>query len=112
MPWQAYQGQAQTVVQDIFGRKVNQHGMTLVDWDGYMANPLIKIHLFPPTNAVLPGSATVTADGARLYFESSQNVSTNGPSTSVSFQNAGDDIPVSLSIFPDRDGLDEDYTLT
>src|SRR5271154_5759008 len=103
---------AQTGVNDIFGRSLDQHGVTLVDWDGYMANPLIQIDLLPPTNAALPGPVTLTADGARLYFEDSDAVSSNGPSTAVYFADASTPVPVRLSIFPDRDGLDEDYTLT
>lgn len=102
----------QTRVEDIFGRSLNQRGLTLVDYDGYMANPLIKFFVLPPTNAVFPGSALLTANGVRLYFESPGNVSTGGPSKTVSLTSAAARQPVRLSIFPDRDGLDEDYTLT
>src|SRR5437667_681035 len=94
---------AQTGVQDIFGRSLNQRGLTLVDWDGYMANPLIKFYLLPPTNAVLPGSASLAANGGRLYFDSPGNVSPSGPSRTVSFSNPTNKVPVNLSIFPDRD---------
>jgi hypothetical protein len=103
---------AQTTVQDIFGRTLNQHGITLVDWDGYMANPLLKFYVFPPTNGVLPGTATLTANAARLYFDASSTVSSNGPSKILSFTNAAAGVPVRLSVFPDRDGMEEDYTLT
>src|SRR5439155_15472434 len=103
---------AQTGVQDIFGRSLNQHGVTLVDWDGYLANPLIKFYVFPPTNGVLPGSATLTANGRRLYFDTPGAVSTNGPSKTVSLTSAAVGDAVRLSTFPDRDSLDEDYTLT
>jgi hypothetical protein len=72
---------AQTVVQDIFGRTLNQHGLTLVDWDGYLANPLIRFYLVPPTNAALPASATLTVNGARLYFDLPSGVGPNGPSS-------------------------------
>jgi hypothetical protein len=91
---------------------VNQHGITLVDWDGYIANPLIKIYLSPPTNSALPGSATISANGDRLYFKSSDSVSTNGPRANVPIYNQNDAVPFELSIFPDRDGMDEDYMLT
>lgn len=103
---------AQIRVSDIFGRSLNQRGVTLVDWDGYLANPLIKIYLLPPTNAVLPGSAILTADGARLYFDAPSNVGTNGPSKTISLTSATAAVLVRLSIFPDRDSVDEDYTLT
>jgi hypothetical protein len=99
-------------VVDIFGRSLDQHGITLVDCDGYMANPLIKFFVLPPTNAVFPGSATLMANGVRLYFDSPGNVSTNGPRKTISLPNATTRSPIRLSIFPDRDGTDEDYTLT
>src|ERR1035441_8803648 len=100
----AFGAKAQVSVQDIFGRSLNQHGITLVDWDGYMANPLIKLYLFAPTNAALPGSATLTAGGPRLYFDTPSTVSSNGPSKTASITNANVGVPVQLSIFPDRDG--------
>ena len=103
---------AQTGVQDIFGRSLNQRGITLVDWDGYLANPLIKFYVFPPTNAVLPGSATLTVNGARLYFDIPGNVSASGPGKTISLASATVGVAVRLSVFPDRDSLDEDYTLT
>jgi hypothetical protein len=103
---------AQTIVQDIFGRTLNEHGITLVDWDGYLANPLIKVIAFAPTNGVLPGTATLTANGSRFYFDKPSVVSSNGPSKTISLITAGVGVPVRLSLFPDRDGLGEDYTLT
>src|SRR5437762_11056610 len=95
---------AQSIVQDIFGRNLNQHGITLVDWDGYMANPLLKFYLFPPTNAILPGTAMLTATGSRLYFDTTSNVSTSGPSKTITLTNSAG-VAVRLSVFPDRDSL-------
>ncbi len=103
---------AQTGVQDIFGRSLNQRGITLVDWEGYLANPLIKFYVLPPTKAVLPGSATLTVTGARLYFDSPSNVSASGPGKTISLASATVGVAVRLSVFPDHDSLDEDYTLT
>src|ERR1035438_9151261 len=102
----------QTTVQDIFGRTLNQRGIALVDWDGYLANPLLTFYIFPPTNGALPGPATLTANGARLYFDTPANVSAAGPSKTISLTAPGVGVPVRLSVFPDRDTLDEDYTLT
>ena len=79
---------AQTIVQDIFKRPINQRGIQLVDWDGYMANPLIKFYVYPPTNAVLPGTATLTANGERLYFDKPSAVSATGPGKTIKFTNA------------------------
>ncbi len=101
---------AQSTVQDIFGRTLNQRGVTLVDWDGYMANPLMKFYLIAPTNADLPGSATLSADGARLYFANPSTVSPSGPTTTVSVTDTN--TPIYLSIFPAHDNSDGPYTLT
>ncbi len=103
---------AQTQVQDIFGRSLDQRGITLVDWDGYMANPLLQFYIFAPTNAALPGSAQLRINGPRLYFASPSGVSTNGPSKTLSLPSVATGVPIGLSIFPDRDSVDEDYTLT
>src|SRR5437016_943427 len=56
------------VVEDIFGRQVNQHGLILVDWEGYLANPAIKFFLTPPAHATFPARAILTAKEPRLYF--------------------------------------------
>src|SRR5437870_2407097 len=47
----ATSGQTQQgiVVQDIFGRTINTNGLTLVDWDGYIANPAIRFFVLPPS---------------------------------------------------------------
>jgi hypothetical protein len=103
---------AQTVVKDIFNRPINQHGIQLVDWDGYMANPLIKFYVYPPADVDLPGTATLTANGSRLYFDRPSAVSSNGPIKTIILTSATNGVPVGLSIFPDRDGAAEDYTLT
>src|ERR1051325_2369474 len=103
---------AQTRVQDIFGRSLNERGITLVDWDGYMANPLLKFYLLPPTNAVLPGSATLTADGARLYFDNAAAASPTGQSKPFSLSSPATAVPVNLSIFPAHNDPDGIYTLT
>ena len=102
----------QTTVQDVFGQTLNQRRIMLVDWDGYMANPLLTFYVIPPTNAALPGSATLTANGSRLYFDAPSNVSAGGPDKTISLTAPGIGVPVRLSVFPDRDSLDEDYTLT
>lgn len=99
--------------EDIFGRSLLPRGLTLVDWDGYMANPLIQFEIIPAvTNLAFPASVTLTANGARLYFDSPSSVGAGGPDKTMALPFAGTRLPVRLSIFPDRDGLDEDYTLT
>ena len=99
-------------VEDIFGRTITQQGLVLVDWEGYIANPAIKFFVLPPTNATFPATATLSADGVRLYFDLPSTVGSNGPAKSLSFSDATQRVPVQISIFPDRDTLDENYSLS
>ncbi len=103
---------AQVRVLDVFDRELNERGITLVDWDGYMANPLIQLYCLPPTNAVLPGSALLRADGERLYFGEGGTVGAAGPATTLYFYDMTTPVPVSLSIFPAHQDADADATLT
>src|SRR5258708_31604784 len=59
----------EVVVKDIWNRRLNEYGITLVDWQGYMANPAIQFELTPPADAVFPATATLLADNDRLYFD-------------------------------------------
>src|SRR5262245_2258792 len=102
----------QVRVEDIFGRPLNERGITLVDRDGYMANPLVTSYLLPPANAVFPAMATLKAAGVRLYFDAPSEVTSNGPSKTISFKNATNRVPIRLSIFPDHDSVEEQYLLT
>src|SRR4051812_2278376 len=99
-------------VEDIFGRTITERGLVLVDWEGYMANPAIKFFVIPPTNATFPATATLSADGVRLYFDLPSTVDPIGPTKTLSFTNAAQRVPVQISIFPDRDCLDENYSLS
>ncbi len=100
------------VVTDRFGRDVTRHGLTLVDWEGQIANPAIRFTVKPPAGTAPGVRATLAADGGRLYFDLPSEVGEKGPSKTIAFADASTPVPVLISIFPDRDGLDERYTLT
>ena len=97
---------------DIFERDLKTNGITLVDWDGYLANPAIKFYLHAPKGLTHPATATLSANGARLCFDLPSSVGSNGPAKTLTFDRETEKAPVLLSIFPDRDGLDEDYQLS
>jgi hypothetical protein len=46
-------------IEDLFGRRVNDRGLTLVDWDGFMANPAIKFFVIPPAGTAIPARAVL-----------------------------------------------------
>lgn len=98
------------VIEDMFGRRLNEHGMVLVDWEGQIANPAIKIFLKPPPEAGFPARAEITATESRLYFDLPSTATGEGPTKTVIFPNATA-LPILVSIFPDRDGLDEEHIL-
>jgi len=101
---------APLVVEDVFGRRLNRHGLLLVDWDGYMANPAIKFFLIPPRDAALPARAVLTAEEPRLYFNLPSTTGPRGPRKELVFKTAAK-VAVYISIFPDRDGRDEGHIL-
>jgi hypothetical protein len=101
-------GRPQPVLKDIFGRNLTGQTITLVDWEGYMANPAIKLTLEPPS---FPLSVTISANHPRLYFNTPSTAGINGPSKTITFNNSTA-IDFYISIFPDRADGDENDTLT
>src|SRR5258705_9384097 len=61
------------VVRDKFQRDLSAAGITLVDWDGQIANPAVKLSISPPCTATFPATVTVAANGPRLYFDRAAN---------------------------------------
>ncbi|HEV3022232.1 MAG TPA: Ig domain-containing protein [Pirellulales bacterium] len=98
------------MVEDIFGRNLENHGLVLVDWDGYIANPAIKVFLSPPPGAALPATAVLSSNEPRLHFDLPSLARANGPRKELSFASR-EKQPVYVAIFPDRDGHDDDLAL-
>ena len=99
-------------IEDIFGRTLNSRGITLVDWEGYLANPAIKVLVRPPLDVSFPLQAALSASGPRLYFDLPSTGGAAGPSKALAFESVSERKSFFLSIFPDRDSLPEDYVLT
>ena len=89
------------VVEDLFGRDIRAVGLTLVDWEGYMANPAIQFSILPPGEAVLPVKATLSAAEPRMYFDLPSEAGAQGPRKEITFE-SGRKLAVSASIFPAR----------
>ena len=60
--------QAASTLEDHFGRDLLPGGLTLFDWEGYMANPAIEFSILPPAGAALPLTVQVTGTGAPAGF--------------------------------------------
>ena len=97
-------------VEDIFGRALTAHGLVLVDWEGTIANPAIKFFILPPPDARYPARLVVRASEPRLYFDLPGTTGPDGPRKEIRLDRP-ERSPVSVSIFPDRDSLDEEYAL-
>lgn len=99
------------VLKDIHGRRLNEQGLVVVDWEGQIANPAIRLFVHPPKDGTFPGNCTISSTQKRLYFDLPSQVSSSGPSKILSFSNTN---PLSfyVSIFGDRDSLNENYPLT
>ena len=94
------------IFRDMFGRVVNDTGITLVDWEGYIANPAVKFSVeFPGT------VATLSSSQPRLYFNLPSTVGANGPKKTVGSFPTMRSPEFLVSIYPDRDAVDESYTL-
>jgi len=95
-------------VLDAAGNSVEARGIALVDWDGYIANPAVKL-TFSPTAEItrFPATVTLSAKEPRMYFDLPSAIDADGPSKTITFANARSKVVVYLSIFPDREGKDE-----
>ena len=95
------------VVADRFGREVNGTGITLVDWEGYIANPAIKYTVKAPSTRVI-----LISSEPRLYFNLPSWNGVEGTGKELDFNGTSSQAEFYISIFPDRDGLDEVHSLT
>ena len=60
------EAQTNVALLDIFGRSLNERGITLVDWEGFIANPAIAVAVRPPANAAFPATAILRANSERV----------------------------------------------
>ncbi|TYP78926.1 LamG-like jellyroll fold domain-containing protein [Paenibacillus methanolicus] len=95
----------QARIVDIFGRELNQYGIELVDWQGYLANPYVKLNVEPPANAAYPLTLELNARGtSRLMMDRPSTLSATGAEKTLTFDNADEVKPFLLEIHPDRIG--------
>ena len=99
-------------ITDIFGRTINQHGITLVDWEGMIRNPALRLFVNIPDAAQYPVSVTIEADHPRIYFNNPAFVSEFGPLKVIDGIAEGTVPEFFISIFPDRDFEDEEHLFT
>ncbi|MER6006014.1 Ig domain-containing protein [Nonomuraea angiospora] len=101
-----------TVV-DMFGRTVNDYGVKLVDWQGYLANPYVELTVKPPTGVQYPVTIDLKAEGtSRLMMDLPSQLTATGATKTLTFASASDQKVFRLAIHSKRGpGQDESYTL-
>ena len=97
------------IVTDRFGREVNGTGITLVDWEGYIANPAMKYTVKAPSGATV---VTLSSSAPRVYFNLPSWNGAIGPRKELNLSGTSPQAEFYISIFPDRDGQDETHLLT
>lgn len=70
-------------VLDRFDRDLVNKEIIIVDLEGYMANPVVKLTVVPDANVTLPLSLTVKASGPRFYFNTPSTTGANGPTKAI-----------------------------
>jgi hypothetical protein len=103
-------GDAPAMIQDLFGRPLDRHGLVLVDWEGQIANPAIRFDVVPPPDAAYPVRFVIRGKHPRLYFDLPSGSGPDGPRKELLF-NGPARFTMAVSIFPDRDGQDEDHVI-
>ena len=95
------------VVSDKWGRVVNDVGITLVDWEGQIANPAVTYRIKLPDNSASsdPTTIIITPSDPRIYVNGRLN--TSGSYEIRVPQGSNNEVEFNISIFPDRDTLGE-----
>ena len=97
-------------VEDIFGRRLNDRGLVLVDWEGQIANPAIKVYLVPPADASFPAAAVLTAKDPRVHFDLPSELGAAGARKVVRFADRTRR-SVLVALYPSRGREDATYPL-
>ncbi|MBN6054238.1 putative Ig domain-containing protein, partial [Nonomuraea sp. RK-328] len=100
-------------VVDMFGRVVNDHGVKLVDWQGYLANPYVELTVKPPQDARFPVTIDLKAEGtSRLMMDLPSRLTATGATKTLTFAGASEQKTFKLAIHSRRGpGADEQHTL-
>ncbi|MBX7133750.1 MAG: Ig domain-containing protein [Fimbriimonadaceae bacterium] len=105
------QSRPPVALQDVFGRDLAKPGVTLIDWEGRIANPAIRLRLVPSEKLYLPARVKLTANHPRMMFNLWSEVSSTGPTKILYLDQKSKPVPFLMSIFPDTDGINDLATL-
>jgi hypothetical protein len=101
---------AGATITDLFGRDAATAGLTVPDWEGYMANPAIRFTITPPTTLNLPAHIILSTAEPRLYFDMPSQTTAQGSRRELTFNDRKPQ-SVSIAVFPAREKKDEESRL-
>jgi hypothetical protein len=96
---------------DGFGRDVTIHGVTLVDWQGEIANPAVRLRIDLPADAPYPCDVYVHGSSPRIHFDRADADDRSGIGRRIRLADKAANREFHVTIFPDRDGKDERHQL-
>ncbi|MDP4503319.1 Ig domain-containing protein [Nonomuraea turcica] len=113
VPQAAHAAAPTAQVVDMFGRTVNDYGVKLVDWQGYLANPYVELTVKPPPDVRYPVTVDLKAEGtSRLMMDLPSQLTATGATKTLTFAGAAEQKTFKLAIHSKRGpGPDESYTL-
>lgn len=97
---------------DQWSRSLRDRNITILDWEGQIANPAVRLFVQAPINGKFPITIDLRANHPRLYFDLPSVVSATGPSKRIILSQPNEKQSFRLGIFPDRDYLAEHHQLT
>jgi hypothetical protein len=98
---------------DVFDRDVTERVVTLLDWEGQIANPVVRLAVRLPEGLAYPATVYLHGTSSRLHFDRSNPEDRTGIGKRVDLPTEPKDRKVEFlaSMFPDRDGADEELEL-
>jgi hypothetical protein len=100
---------APVTIQDVFGRDLTTVGITLVDWEGPIANPAARLAVAPALRLYVPSRVTLRTDSPLLQFNLFSELGPEGATKTLFLEQKGKPAEFLMSALPTAAG---DYLLT
>lgn len=111
-PGPVFDNRAPVIVTDRFGRDVSAHGISILDWEGNIANPaiLLKMRKNTQTRSGYLNVAMRVAD-TLFYFDEPVQIDESGARKYLSLGRGSEEKEFYVSMYPDRNSTSEEREL-
>lgn len=99
-------------ITNLFGDDITAGGLTLVDWEGPIANPAMKYFISGPDSLSYPVNVTIASDMPGVYFNSPSLSTSTSASKTIVLESAGQKVDFLMATFMDKDGEEENFEVT